>query len=242
MKKKLLRIFANASVFALSFVATIVIAATTADNLMGLGMSPQLSEYINNNLIGVNSSGNLVLPVASGKKLSVTVAGTEELSVDGTNITAPTNNIVATAGNISATAGSLAAGTTVTGGTGVTATTGNVTATAGALSGLRLTSAAGAGFEAIASAGSTTSDAGALTVTKGFHQVTGADGVKGVKVGSMVAGDIHVLLNTTAAVLKVYAPTGGTVNGAGADVAFSALTGIKPIICVATSTTALICS
>jgi len=43
-------------------------------------------------------------------------------------------------------------------------------------------------------------------------------------------------------VAKVYAESGGTINGAAADAAFSALTGIKPIICVKTAALTYLCS
>lgn len=103
--KRLLKKTLTFIVCSLFFVPAVLLAATAADDLMGLGMSPQLAEYISTKLATVNSSGNLVLPVASGKKLSVTVAGTEEFLVDGSNVTIATNAL-----NVSA------ATTTVTGG------------------------------------------------------------------------------------------------------------------------------
>lgn len=102
-----------------------------------------------------------------------------------------------------------------------------------------------ANFESVASAGSVQGDAGALSGTKFFHQVTGADGIKGVilaAAGNENVGDVHFILNTTAGVLKVYPATGGTINGAAANSAFSALTGIKPIVCYTTAASTWICS
>lgn len=187
-----------------------------ADKLISLGMPDALARYFVANLISVNGAGNLVAAVNSGKKFSVTVASTEEMLVDGSNVTIASNNLNVTAGNI--------------------------TATAGALSGLRLTTNASTGFEAVAGAGSTTSDAAALSVTKGFHQITGANGALGWKFATLAAGDVHFLMSTTAGVPKVYAPTGGTCNGGAADAACTLVTGIVAHVCVATSTTALICS
>ena len=99
-----------------------------------------------------------------------------------------------------------------------------------------------ANYETVAAAGSTTSDAAALSATKHVHQVTGADGTKGVKFGTSVAGQFEVILNGTAGVLKIYAATGGTVNGGAVDAAFSALTGIKPILCYSTAVNTWICA
>lgn len=160
---------------------------SSADQLINLGLQPAVSRFVSRNLIGTDTSGNLVLPVASGKKLSITIAGTEVASVK--------------AGGVP----------------GVT-------------------------FETVAGAGTTTSDAAALSTSKYVHQITGANGTVGWKFASLVAGDFHILMNTTAGVAKIYAPTGGTVNGGSTDAAFSALTGIKPIVCYASTTLALICS
>lgn len=102
-----------------------------------------------------------------------------------------------------------------------------------------------ANFEVVAAAGSAQGDAGALSGTKFYHQVTGADGTKGVILAAAAAadvGEVHTILNTTAGVLKVYPATGGTINGASANAAFSALTGIKPIVCYTTAASTWICS
>lgn len=97
--------------------------------------------------------------------------------------------------------------------------------------------------ETVAGAGTTVADAGQLSATKVIHRVTGADGTVGVKMSaSMLVDGVQIILNTTAGVLKIYAESGGTVNGGSADAAFSALTGIKPIICVKTAALTYICS
>lgn len=96
----------NALVFAAVFVPTFLFAATAADDLIGLGMSPQLADYLTTKLMTLNSSGNIVIPVASGKKLSVTVAGTEEIALDGTTLTLGSNNIALTSGDLISSAAS----------------------------------------------------------------------------------------------------------------------------------------
>jgi hypothetical protein len=97
--------------------------------------------------------------------------------------------------------------------------------------------------EVVAGAGTTVADAAALSATKIVHQITGANGTVGWKFPATTnVGTTHILLNTTAGVAKIYANTGGTVNGAAADAAFSALTGIKPIICISTGTDTWLCA
>jgi hypothetical protein len=102
-----------------------------------------------------------------------------------------------------------------------------------------------ANFETVAAAGTVQGDAAALSGTKFFHRVTGANGTVGVILPAAAAadvGEVHTILNTTAGVLKVYPASGGTINGAAADAAFSALTGIKPIVCYTTAASTWICS
>ena len=96
--------------------------------------------------------------------------------------------------------------------------------------------------EAVEGAGTTTSDAAVLSATKHIHELTGANGTVGWKFNSPGVGSVEILLNTTAGVAKIYAETGGTVNGGSVDAAFSALTGVKPIICYCTATATWICS
>lgn len=99
-----------------------------------------------------------------------------------------------------------------------------------------------ANFETVAGAGSTVSDAAALSATKHVHQITGANGTLGWKFASATAGQFEVLLNTTAGVAKVYAVAGGTCNGGSADAACTLLSGIAPHLCYATAANAWICS
>jgi hypothetical protein len=98
-------------------------------------------------------------------------------------------------------------------------------------------------LEVVAGAGTTVADAAQLAATTNVHQITGANGTVGWKMSaSMPVNSVHILLNTTAGVAKIYAESGGTVNGGAADAAFSALTGIKPIICSKTALLTYICS
>jgi hypothetical protein len=105
--------------------------------------------------------------------------------------------------------------------------------------------AAVANYEAVAGAGTVTGDAAALSATKYIHQITGANGTVGWKLPTVAAAkenQVHILLNTTAGVAKLWPETGGTINGGAADASFSALTGIKPIICVVTAAKTWICA
>lgn len=96
--------------------------------------------------------------------------------------------------------------------------------------------------EAVAGAGTTTADAAALDPAKLLHQITGANGTLGWKISGGTVGDVHILMNTTAGVAKIYGPTGGTCNGGAADAACTLVTGIAPHVCWVASATALICS
>lgn len=74
--------------------------------------------------------------------------------------------------------------------------------------------------DTVASAGSTTSDATALTGR--VNTVTGADGTKGVKLVAGTAGDVVEVYNAVATNgLKIYPPTGDTINGGSADAAIT---------------------
>jgi hypothetical protein len=88
--------------------------------------------------------------------------------------------------------------------------------------------------EAVAAAGSAQGSAAALSATKFLHQVTGADGTKGVILPATVAADagkVHLILGTTAGVLKIYPATGGTINGGSANAALSFTTGVLMHMC-----------
>jgi hypothetical protein len=100
-------------------------------------------------------------------------------------------------------------------------------------------------FEVVAGAGTVIGDAADLSGTVFIHQLTGANGTVGWQLPTVTAANVnqaHFLLNTTAGVAKLWPESGGTINGGSASAAFSALTGIKPIICVVTAAATWICS
>lgn len=114
---------------------------------------------------------------------------------------------------------------------------------AGTFTSARATESLRLSSETVAGAGTTVADAAQLSATKIVHQITGANGTVGWKMSaSMPVDSVQILLNTTAGVAKIYAESGGTVNGGSADAAFTALTGIKPIICVKTAALTYLCS
>ena len=91
-----------------------------------------------------------------------------------------------------------------------------------------------------AAAGSTTADAGVLpSATGSFYPTTAADGIKGVRIAASDRVDGKMLFignGVSNQILKVYPPTGGTINGAAADAAFSTASGKGAIlICVSSS-------
>lgn len=93
-----------------------------------------------------------------------------------------------------------------------------------------------ANSETVAGAGTTQGTAAALSATATIHRITGANGTVGwILPATTVVGTTHILLNTTAGVALIYPATGGTMNGGSANAAFTALTGIKPIIAYATA-------
>lgn len=89
-----------------------------------------------------------------------------------------------------------------------------------------------------AAAGSTTSDAGLLPSALAVNgpalvlPTTAADGTKGVRINAAdkVTGVTIFVGNQVAAILKVYPPSGGTINGGSADAAFSSVSGKGVII------------
>lgn len=93
-----------------------------------------------------------------------------------------------------------------------------------------------------AAAGTTTTDAGVLPSGGSIYPTTAADGTKGVRVaaGDKVNGrTLYIGNGVSTAILKVYAPSGGTINGAAADAAFSSVSGKGVIItCLNSSTNA----
>lgn len=91
-----------------------------------------------------------------------------------------------------------------------------------------------------AAAGSTNADATALPAgTATTYPVTAADDTKGVilDASEKVAGRLIFIANLVSnKVLKVYPPTGGTINGAAANAAFSSVSGKGVIIqCLTTA-------
>ena len=85
-----------------------------------------------------------------------------------------------------------------------------------------------------AAAGSSTSDAGALpSGTAGVYPTTGADDTKGVIISTsdkVTGRTLFVGNGVSNKILKVYPPSGGTINGASADVAFSTASGKGAIV------------
>lgn len=268
---KLLKAAVNTLLAILIFAPVGLLAYPAANDLLGLAVPGPVARYITEKLVNVNSSGNLVLPVAASKKLSVTVNGTEKASVSSGGLitgalgfaatagglTATAGDITATAGNLVATAGNLTFGAAsakiipgatsllfrnnADGATNVSITDAGLVTTRDQINttGIQVPAA---NFETVAGAGSTVSDAAALSATKHVHQLTGANGTVGWKFASATAGQVEILLNTTAGVPKVYAVSGGTCNGGAADAACTLVTGIVAHICYATAANAWICS
>lgn len=85
-----------------------------------------------------------------------------------------------------------------------------------------------------AAAGSATGDAGVLPAgTAPVYPTTAADGTKGVRINAadQVTGRTVFIGNGVGnQILKVYAPSGGNINGLGADAAFSSASGKGVII------------
>lgn len=122
------------------------------------------------------------------------------------------------------------------------ATSGSVTATSivstGAVSGTSVTASTSLSVgttvnqtsgASTAAAGSTFADAGALpSGTASVYPTTAADGTKGVKVSATdkVTGRMIFIGNGVSnQILKVYGPSGASINGAAADAAFSSASG-----------------
>lgn len=91
-----------------------------------------------------------------------------------------------------------------------------------------------------AAAGTDSASATALPAgTASYYPTTAADDTKGVSLhaNDKVAGRLVIVGNSVAGkILKVYPPTGGTINGAAADAAFSSPAG-QPVILICTSIT-----
>lgn len=85
-----------------------------------------------------------------------------------------------------------------------------------------------------AGAGTTTTDAGVLPAgTAPVYPTTAADDTVGVRIDAadQVTGRLLFIGNGVSnKILKVYAPTGGTINGAAANAAFSSVSGKGVIV------------
>ena len=106
--------------------------------------------------------------------------------------------------------------------------TGALTASGGVTGKVRLPVAA------VAATGSAQGDAAALV--EGLNVVSAADGTKGVKLPTAVAGMVVIVKNTAGAALKIYPATGGTVNALSANAAYS-ITNLTSTLLVASSAT-----
>lgn len=71
----------------------------------------------------------------------------------------------------------------------------------------------------VAATGSTQGDAAALTAE--INKITASDATKGVVLPTAVAGMKIIVVNTVAAILKVYGATGAAINGGSANAALS---------------------
>jgi uncharacterized membrane protein len=106
--------------------------------------------------------------------------------------------------------------------------TGALTASGGVTGAVRLLVAA------VAALGSTQTDAAALA--EGLNVVSAADGTKGVRLPTAVAGAVVIVKNTAAGALKIYPATGGAINAIAADGAYS-ITNLTSTLLVASSAT-----
>lgn len=67
--------------------------------------------------------------------------------------------------------------------------------------------------EVVTALGSTAGDAAPLAVNKYIHRVLDANATKGVILPTGVTGDVRIIMNNIAAVLKVYPATGQKIDG-----------------------------
>jgi len=91
-----------------------------------------------------------------------------------------------------------------------------------------------------AAAGTTTTDAGVLpAATARLYPVTAADDTKGVRINVADLAEDRILFianGVSNKILKIYPPTGGTINGASANSSWSTVSGGGGIL-VCTSVT-----
>lgn len=255
-----------AGVFVLCLMARTVTFAwgspSDTDQLISLGMHPAIakklvaivntlaSPFANNtwvtvrnaanganiNVLKVDGTDDTVLNADTGDVIKLAVAGTAEATLDNDQLTVSgaAFQIVPGATSFSIRNNADAADNFIIADAGTATLTGQLT-----LPGINVPAA---NFETVAGAGSSVSDAAALSATKHIHQLTGANGTLGWKFASATAGQVEILLNTTAGVPKVYAVSGGTCNGGSADAACTLVTGIVAHVCYATAANAWICS
>lgn len=88
---------------------------------------------------------------------------------------------------------------------------------------------------AVTATGSVIGDAAALS--SGINVVTGADATKGVILPVTTGGDVVIIKNNTAAALKVYPQSGGTINALSTSAALSTAAGLVSFIMYSTSAT-----
>ena len=94
-----------------------------------------------------------------------------------------------------------------------------------------------------AAAGSATGDSGVLPAgTAPVYPTSAADGTKGVRIhasDNVTGRQIFVANGVSNQILKIYPPTGGTINGASADAAYSTASGKGALLtCLNSSTSA----
>jgi uncharacterized membrane protein len=87
---------------------------------------------------------------------------------------------------------------------------------------------------AVAADGSTQANAAALA--EGLNVVSAANGTKGVRLPTAVAGMVVIIKNTAAGALKIYPATGGAINAIAADDPYS-ITNLTSTLLVASSAT-----
>ena len=104
MKKRFHALVTALLVLYVMFPVIGAIARTSADDLMGLGMPAEWAKFISQKLITVNSTGNIVLPVATGKtaivsggSLALTTAGATIQLQEGTAASACMGTLTLTA-------------------------------------------------------------------------------------------------------------------------------------------------
>lgn len=106
--------------------------------------------------------------------------------------------------------------------------TGTLTASGGVTGPVRLPVAA------VAAAGANQGNAAALS--EGLNVVSAADGAKGVRLPTAVAGTVVIVKNTAAAALKIYPASGAAVNAVAANGSYD-ITNLTSTMLVASSAT-----